>query len=47
MFGAHLQAGPDEFHWNIHKNGKFLVGYLYNALIHPDIPTDKLSNNGL
>jgi hypothetical protein len=38
MFDTHLQAEPDEFRQNLHKN---------NALIHPNIPIDKLSNNRL
>jgi hypothetical protein len=28
-----LSAGPDEFRWNLHSNGKFSVGSLYNAII--------------
>jgi hypothetical protein len=30
----HLQPGHDEFRWNLHKNGKFLVTSMYNALIN-------------
>jgi hypothetical protein len=43
----HLQPGHDEFRWNLHENGKFSVGSMYNALIQPDIPFDKVSNNRL
>jgi hypothetical protein len=42
-----LQPGHDEFRWNLHKNGKFLVPSIYNALILPDVPIDKISNNKL
>jgi hypothetical protein len=42
-----LQDGHDEFRWNLHKNGKFAVASIYNALILPDVPIDKLSNNKL
>jgi hypothetical protein len=44
---VHLQNGPDEFHWNLHKNGNFLVGSMYNALIQPDVSIDKHYNNKL
>jgi hypothetical protein len=37
---VHLSLGPDEFCWNLHKNGKFSVDSMYNALIHLDIPVD-------
>jgi hypothetical protein len=43
----HLQTGPDEFRWNFHENCNFLVDSMYNALIQPDVPTDKISNNKL
>jgi hypothetical protein len=42
-----LQPGHDEFRWNLHENGKFSVASMYNALIQPDIPLDKVSNNRL
>jgi len=32
---AHEQ---DEFHWNLHPNGKFSVKSHYQALLHTDIP---------
>jgi hypothetical protein len=32
-----LLIGPDEFHWNLHPNGKFSVGLLYKAIIQSDI----------
>jgi hypothetical protein len=32
-----LSAGPDEFCWNLHHNGKFSVGSLYKAIIHSNI----------
>jgi hypothetical protein len=37
---AHVQLteGKDEFHWNLHENGKFSVASMYNALILPDLP---------
>jgi hypothetical protein len=41
----HLQTGHDEFRWNLHENGKFSVAFMYNALIQPDLPIDKISNN--
>jgi hypothetical protein len=41
LANVHLQEGPNEFRWNLHKNGKFSVGFMYNALIQPDIPIDK------
>jgi hypothetical protein len=42
-----LQDGHDEFRWNLHGNGKFSVASMYNALILPDVPINKLSNNKL
>jgi hypothetical protein len=42
-----LQNGHDEFCWNLHENGKFLVASMDNAHILPDAPTDKISNNKL
>jgi hypothetical protein len=42
-----LQNGHDEFHWNLHENDKFSVASMYNALILPDVPIDKISNNKL
>jgi hypothetical protein len=42
-----LQDGHDEFCWNLHENGKFLVASMYNALILPDMPIDKVSNDKL
>jgi hypothetical protein len=42
-----LQDGHDEFRSNLHGNGKFLVASMYNALILPDVPINKLSNNKL
>jgi hypothetical protein len=35
-----LSDAPDEFHWNLHKNGEFFVDSMYNALIHLHIPVD-------
>jgi hypothetical protein len=40
-----LQPEHDEFRWNLHKNGKFLVASMYNALI--DMPINLISNNKL
>jgi hypothetical protein len=40
-----LQPGHDEFRWNLHESGKFLVVSMYNALILPDAPIDSISNN--
>jgi hypothetical protein len=39
---ASVQLSPetDEFRWNLHKNGEFLVDSMYNALINLDIPVD-------
>jgi hypothetical protein len=42
-----LQNGHNEFRWNLHENGKFSVAYMYNALILPDVPIDKISNDKL
>jgi hypothetical protein len=42
-----LQDGHDEFRWNLHKNGKFSVASMYNAIILPDVLIDKVSNNKL
>jgi hypothetical protein len=35
-----LSPKPDEFWWNLHKNGEFSVDSMYNALIHLDVPVD-------
>jgi hypothetical protein len=35
-----LSSGPDEFRWNLLKNGEFSVDSMYNALIHLDVPVD-------
>jgi hypothetical protein len=43
----HLQDGHDEFRWNLHKNRKFSVASIYNALIQPDMSIDKISHNKL
>jgi hypothetical protein len=37
---VHLSPEPDEFRWNLHKNGEFSVDSMYNALIHLDVPVD-------
>jgi hypothetical protein len=42
-----LQDGHDEFRWNLHENGQFSVASMYNALILPDVPIDKISNDKL
>jgi hypothetical protein len=42
-----LQDGHDEFRWNLYGNGKFLVASIYNALILPDVPINKFSNDKL
>jgi hypothetical protein len=42
-----LQNGHDEFCWNLHENGKTSVAFMYNALIQPDVPIDKINNNKL
>jgi hypothetical protein len=42
-----LQNGQAEFHWNLYENGKFSVASIYNALILPDVPINKISNNKL
>jgi hypothetical protein len=47
LANIHLQPGHDEFRRNLHENGKFSVAFMYNALIQPDIPFDKVSNNKL
>jgi hypothetical protein len=33
-----LSHEQDEFHWNLHPNGKFSVKSCYQALLHTDIP---------
>jgi hypothetical protein len=35
-----LAAEPDEFRWNLHKNGEISVDSMYSALIHLNIPVD-------
>jgi hypothetical protein len=47
LANIHLQPGHDEFRCNLHENGKFLVASMYNALIQPDLPIDKISDNRL
>jgi hypothetical protein len=42
LANVHLQIGLDEFHWNLHENGKCSVDYIYNMLIQLDVPTHKL-----
>jgi hypothetical protein len=39
-----LQSGHDEFQWNLHENGKFSIASMYNALILPDVPINKVHN---
>jgi hypothetical protein len=47
LANIHLQPRHDEFRWNLHENGKFSVASMYNDLIQPDIPFDKVNNNRL
>jgi hypothetical protein len=47
LANIHLKPGHDEFRWNLHENGKFLVASMYNVLIQLDLPIDKISNNRL
>jgi hypothetical protein len=42
-----LQDGHEEFRWNLHENGKFSVDSMYNALILPNVPINKISNDKL
>jgi hypothetical protein len=35
-----LSPEPDEFHWNLQKNGEFSMESMYNALIHLDVSVD-------
>jgi hypothetical protein len=35
-----LSAEPDEFRWNLHKNGEFSVDFMYNALIYLHVQVD-------
>jgi hypothetical protein len=44
LANVHLQDGLDEFHWNLHENGKFSIDFVCNALIRHDIPIDKHNN---
>jgi hypothetical protein len=37
-----LTEGKDEFHWNLHENGKFSVASVYNALILPVLDNKKI-----
>jgi hypothetical protein len=41
-----LQPGHDG-RWNLHENDKFLVAFMYNALILSDVSIDSISNNKL
>jgi hypothetical protein len=47
LANIHLQTRHDQFRWNLHENDKFSVASMYNALILPDVPIDKISNNKL
>jgi hypothetical protein len=47
LANIHLQTSHDEFRWNLHESDKFLVASMYNALIHPNLPIDKINNNKL
>jgi hypothetical protein len=47
LANVQLQPGHDEFRWNLHENGKFLVASMYNALILPDVPIDSVNSNKL
>jgi hypothetical protein len=40
-----LQNGHGKFCWNLHVNGKFSIASIYNALILPNVPINKISNN--
>jgi hypothetical protein len=42
-----LEDGHDEFRWNLHENEKNSVASMYNALILPNVPIDKISNDKL
>jgi hypothetical protein len=46
---ANIQLQPDHdvFRWNLHENGKFLVAFMYNALIQHNLSVDKGTNNRL
>jgi hypothetical protein len=35
-----LSPGPDEFRWNLHKNGEFSVDSMYDTVIHLYIRVD-------
>jgi hypothetical protein len=45
LANTYLQPGHDEFRWNLPENSKFSVAFMYNGLIQPDIPFDKVNNN--
>jgi hypothetical protein len=47
LVNIQLQPVHDVFRWNQHENGKCLVASMYNALIRPELPIDKNSNNKL
>jgi hypothetical protein len=38
LASVQLTLGNDEFRWNLHESGKFLVVSIYNVLIQLDLP---------
>jgi hypothetical protein len=38
LANVQLTNGKDEFRWNLHQNGKFSVGSMYNAMTVSDLP---------
>jgi hypothetical protein len=47
LVNIQLQPVHDVFRWNVQENGKFSVASMYNVLIQPDLPIDKITNNRL
>jgi hypothetical protein len=42
-----LLAVHEEFYWNLHENRNFSVASMYNVLIQPDVPIDRINHDKL